>query len=233
MKGRTRWLMLVVALGLVTSLGCQDQVAKRDFDALKKHNEKLMAENVAMQTEFEQFKTQQTEVAPVEVVTAPPAPAPVARPVDINALRQQLPSRAVVQMRGSQPVIRIDDKLVCYGRNRAGVSAEGKRILDRVAIVLNTEFAGAMVQVEGHTDSDPIKRLKPYHQNNRELGYARAQSVVAYLVSRGVDPSRIQASSFGEHRPVSTNKAKNRRVEIVVTPRGGLYGATTASSYMP
>jgi len=234
MRGVRGWLMLAVAFGLVTSLGCQDQVAKRDFDALKAHDDKLMAENASLQAEFEQFKSQQAEMKPVETAAPMLPPAmPTPRAVDIEALRRQLPSQASVEARGNQPVIRIDDKLVCDGKTRSDVSSEGKAVLDRVAVLLNSEFAGATIQVEGHTDTDPIRKLKPYYKNNWELGYARAQSVMSYLVSRGVDPRRLRATSYGEHQPISSNKAKNRRVEIVVMPVEGAFGATTASSFMP
>jgi flagellar motor protein MotB len=228
--------MLVVVVGV--AMGCQDQVAKRDFDALKVHNEKLMAENAALQSEFEDFKAEQAEAPapppPEPMRTAVPVPAPVSPIPDIGTIRGRVPSSATVQMRGSQPVIRIDGALVCQGKNRAGLSAEGRRVLDQVAIVLNSDFAGSTVQVEGHTDSDPIRKLARFYKNNWELGYTRAQSVVSYLVSRGVSPSRLRATSFAEHRPVSTNKAKNRRVEIVVMPPGtapAMPGAATASGY--
>ena len=37
------WMVLAVAVGVTMATGCQDQVAKGDFDKLKKHNDKLMA----------------------------------------------------------------------------------------------------------------------------------------------------------------------------------------------
>jgi len=238
MRGLRSWVMLVVVVGVAMAMGCQDQVAKRDFDALKVHNEKLMAENAGLRSEFEEFKTQQAEApappAPGPMPAVAPVPAPVSPIPDIEAVRGRVPSSATVEMRGSQPVIRIDGTLVCQGANRAGLSAEGQRVLDQVAIVLNSDFAGSTVQVEGHTDSDPIRKLARFYKNNWELGYTRAQSVVNYLVSRGVSPSRLRATSFAEHRPVSTNKAKNRRVEIVVMPPGtvpAIPGAATASGY--
>ena len=97
-------------------------------------------------------------------------------------------------------------------------SAEGKRVLDRIARILNTDLAGRRVQVEGHTDSDPIRKTRHLYKNNWELGMKRASGVVEYLVSRGVDPRRIHATSLGANQPISTNKSKNRRVEIVVLP---------------
>jgi outer membrane protein OmpA-like peptidoglycan-associated protein len=71
------------------------------------------------------------------------------------------------------------------------------------------------VRVEGHTDS------KGNNKKNKELSQARAEAVVTYLVSHGIDAKRMVAEGFGEENPVASNKTKdgreeNRRVEIHV-----------------
>lgn len=85
-----------------------------------------------------------------------------------------------------------------------------------------TEIAGALAKVprqrvliEGHTDSDGS------NEYNLELSRLRAQAVRSLLVAGGVAPERIEASGYGETRPVGTNaspagKAQNRRVELVL-----------------
>lgn len=76
--------------------------------------------------------------------------------------------------------------------------------------------------VEGHTDSVGSA------ESNMILSRQRAQSVVEYLVSRGVPRERLHARGLGESRPVApndspANRANNRRVEIIVSPeRGGM-----------
>src|SRR5262249_41896069 len=55
---------------------------------------------------------------------------------------------------------------------------------------------------------------------NWELSAARALTVVHYLQDDAkVDPARLAAVAFGQYRPVSKNRAKNRRIEIVLYPR--------------
>jgi chemotaxis protein MotB len=55
---------------------------------------------------------------------------------------------------------------------------------------------------------------------NWELSAARALTVVHYLQDDAkLDPSRLAAVAFGQYRPVSKTKAKNRRIEIVLYPR--------------
>ncbi|WP_434355090.1 OmpA family protein [Parasalinivibrio latis] len=68
--------------------------------------------------------------------------------------------------------------------------------------------------IEGHTDS------KGTDLYNHSLGERRAESVILYLIESGVDESKLQAVSFGEKQPISTNKTKlgrseNRRVDIL------------------
>ena len=57
--------------------------------------------------------------------------------------------------------------------------------------------------------------------SNWELSAARALQVVHYLQDQAkLDPSKLAALAFGEYRPVSkSNKALNRRIEIVLYPR--------------
>lgn len=71
--------------------------------------------------------------------------------------------------------------------------------------------------IEGHTDNQGNR------QANIDLGLHRAESVKDYIVSRGVDGSRVKAVGIGQDRPIADNsnpegRANNRRVEIIVSP---------------
>jgi chemotaxis protein MotB len=58
---------------------------------------------------------------------------------------------------------------------------------------------------------------------NWELSAARALTVVHYLQDDAkLDPSRLAAVAFGQYRPVSKTKSKNRRIEIVLYPRSAI-----------
>ena len=75
------------------------------------------------------------------------------------------------------------------------------------------------VQVEGHTDSQPI--ASTVYPSNWELASARAASVVRLFSANGVDPKRLLAVGFADNRPVDTNdttegRAKNRRVTLLI-----------------
>jgi chemotaxis protein MotB len=97
--------------------------------------------------------------------------------------------------------------------------------LDHIRSVLRQKYAGKLVDIVGHTDSDPIRKTKDKWKDNLELSAQRAISVARYLIQKGVAEDEIRAVGCGESRPVASNansagKAKNRRVEIVVYVRG-------------
>ena len=78
------------------------------------------------------------------------------------------------------------------------------------------------VRVEGHTDSVPIKTEQ--FPSNWELSAARASGVVRFLIQNGVDSSRLSATGYGAERPLvandsAKNRARNRRIEILLVPR--------------
>ena len=87
---------------------------------------------------------------------------------------------------------------------------------------MKSKYAGRLIDVVGHTDSDPIKKSK--WKDNWELSAQRALAVTRYLVDKGIPAGSVRASGCGSARPVASNassrgKARNRRVEIVVHMR--------------
>lgn len=93
----------------------------------------------------------------------------------------------------------------------AKLTAGAEGILDGVADKLSG--SNVRVRLEGHTDSVGSDAY------NKDLSQRRADSVKAYLSSRGIDSNRMQATGFGEEQPVASNdtdagRAQNRRVEL-------------------
>ena len=94
--------------------------------------------------------------------------------------------------------------------------------LSKVCRILEKDFPGETIRIEGHTDNDPIKRTKKRYKTNWELSAARAATVLHYLIDNcHLDPKKLYLAGFGEFQPVASNKnkkdkKKNRRVEIVV-----------------
>jgi hypothetical protein len=73
---------------------------------------------------------------------------------------------------------------------------------------------GLRLTVEGHTDNVGAPEY------NRRLSDSRARSVVAALMARSIEASRLKAVGYGQDKPIADNsgeegRAKNRRVELV------------------
>ena len=101
-----------------------------------------------------------------------------------------------------------------YDFNKSDLKPEGKATLDKIAADLKKIKLEVIIAV-GNTDSVGTDAY------NMALGQRRAQSVKAYLTSKGVDGSRIYTESKGKSNPVASNataegRAKNRRTDIEV-----------------
>jgi OOP family OmpA-OmpF porin len=96
----------------------------------------------------------------------------------------------------------------------AKLTSEGEAQLAETVATMN-KHADLKVVCNGYTDSVGSDAY------NMALGQRRADSVEDYLVSQGIDSSRVRTESFGEGNPVASNdtaegRAENRRVEIIV-----------------
>ena len=91
-----------------------------------------------------------------------------------------------------------------------------KEILDKAAISL-LNYPNVRIEIQAHTDSQGTL------ENNQNLSNIRAQAVLDYLQSQGVDSSRMVAKGYGELRPKVSNRtpegrSMNRRVEFSILP---------------
>lgn len=111
-------------------------------------------------------------------------------------------------------------KNVYYEYDKAEVKPESYPALDEIVRMMNT-YPELVIEMGAHTDS------KGTNAYNQKLSEARAKSVVAYLVSKGIDESRLLAKGYGELQPVAENtkpdgsdnpegREKNRRTEFKV-----------------
>lgn len=105
------------------------------------------------------------------------------------------------------------------------VGAEGKKAVDLVGKVLgdNPEIS---VLIEGHTDNDKITgTIGGGVENNWDLSTKRATAIVNILSANAkVKKENLTAAGRGEYAPLLSNetadgKAKNRRIEIILTPK--------------
>ncbi len=102
---------------------------------------------------------------------------------------------------------------VLFDSGKVTLKSSAKTTLDRVAGVINSSYTGKTIRVEGHTDSDPIK--KSQWKSNERLSAERALAVEEYLVTKGVDRNRVYIAGFADAKPRGS-KSQSRRVEIVI-----------------
>ncbi|MCG8508124.1 MAG: OmpA family protein, partial [Rhodospirillales bacterium] len=102
---------------------------------------------------------------------------------------------------------------VLFASGKVDLKSSARQTLSRIASVIQSEYPGNMVRVEGYTDTDPIRRSN--WKDNLELSLQRAAAVHRYLQSQGISADRMYAAGYGETQPLGT-KAQSRRVEVVV-----------------
>ena len=102
---------------------------------------------------------------------------------------------------------------VKFRYDSADLTDESRAILDRVAATLRKQTAHTQLEIAGHTDSqgDPAYNLR--------LSQQRAETVMKYLISRGVDARQLKARGYGGVQPIADNSTwaglvSNRRVEL-------------------
>ncbi|MCG7985101.1 MAG: flagellar motor protein MotD [Candidatus Thiodiazotropha lotti] len=113
-------------------------------------------------------------------------------------------------------VVNMKDKML-FPSASAHLSRAAVKALGEISRVLKT--VPNQVQVEGNTDNRPINTEE--FPSNWELSAARAASVVHLMTRTGINPGRMSAVGYAEHRPVAENntqegRAKNRRVTLII-----------------
>ncbi len=122
-----------------------------------------------------------------------------------------------VEERNGRIYVSLEAKLL-FGSVSTAVGAEGQDALKKLGKVLETESELEIV-VEGHTDTDKMSG-STHPTSNWELSVLRATAVVEILLANStMNPKQIMAAGRGEFHPLDpSNKAKNRRIEVIISP---------------
>lgn len=134
-----------------------------------------------------------------------------------NKMEQQI----LVDLETRGLLLRFKDN-VLFDSGNAELKLVAKQTLKFIADLLKQdEFIEKYIRIEGHTDADPIINSKRF-PTNWELSVTRASNVVRFLIEEaGMNPQKLSASGYSKYHPVAPNdivenKAKNRRVDIVI-----------------
>ena len=142
----------------------------------------------------------------------PAAEAPPPAPPPSSAVQGQVESTVVP---GSVQDFRVNvGDTVHFDYDRYAITSEGRDLLQRQAAWLQ-KYQQVRVTIEGHCDE------RGTEEYNRSLGERRALALRETLVQLGVEPLRIDTTSFGKDRPVANghNEAawrQNRRGEFLL-----------------
>ena len=134
---------------------------------------------------------------PVLPQTPPPAPPPAPKKAEIKGKKIEL------------------NENVEFKTNSHELANVTDPVLDEVVQIMKAHPEMIRVRVEGHTDKSGRAKY------NQGLSERRAKTVKEYLISHGIEASRLTSKGFGMTRPIATNKteegrARNRRVEIQI-----------------
>ena len=104
-----------------------------------------------------------------------------------------------------------------FAAGAAELRDDAQTLIDTLADSLSR--ARTHIRVEGHTDATPIATAR--YPSNWELSSARASTVLARLVARGLSPARLSVAGYASERPIADNntlegRALNRRVDLVI-----------------
>ncbi len=111
-------------------------------------------------------------------------------------------------------------KKVPFAFDHSDLLPEAFPILNEVVRLLKVNPEIEVVRIEGHTDDFGS------HKYNDELSQGRADSVMKYMVERGIPAEHLEAKGFGKRRPLVANdspegREKNRRVEFHIVKTKG------------
>jgi chemotaxis protein MotB len=136
----------------------------------------------------------------------------------ISAAMMPLIDADLIRMRREQFWIEVEiNTELLFASGSAALFPEARPVLDTLSDILRD--LPVRINVEGFTDNLPIST--PAFPSNWELSGARASSVIRLFAENGLNPAKMAAVGFGEHRPISDNdtpegRSRNRRVTIVI-----------------
>jgi flagellar motor protein MotB len=203
---KTILFLSAVALSLSTSCTTRYQ------DMLRERDERIRE----LSGDVARLRGQNENLQAREVAPQPANAARSDAPNLINDLQKDLGSEAEVRYNKGRVSIGVDDS-VTFDSGSIALKDSSHRVLRNVGSALNSKFPGRRIYIEGHTDTDPIQKTKDKYSSNRHLSMLRADAVARFLISQGIPEANIVVVGYGQYDPRDpTNKARNRRVEIVV-----------------
>ena len=254
-----RWLltyadMITLLMVLFIVLFAISEVNQKKFDKLGQGLSKSFGDSTVMdggagvlEGSERQSDIEENAISVREAVARQEQDVLAQRTIDDQFVKLRQEITKALQLRGLSGSVKFDrverglvidvvtDK-VLFDLGSADLQPQGRGVLD--AISPSLARVGNTLSVEGNTDNIPISGGA--FPSNWELSTERATTVLRYLLTHGVRPSRVSAAGYADQRPLVPNdspahRARNRRVAIVVlnpatTPPPALTSSVVAPS---
>lgn len=136
-----------------------------------------------------------------------------------NELDGKQLSEYVSASKSNEGVILTIKDIMLFDSGSADIKENSKILIEKLSPIITSKNRN--IRVEGHTDNVPLKNSSRY-KDNWELSTARATKVASFIINNKIlEPTKISVSGYSEYKPVvenngEENKAKNRRVDIVL-----------------
>jgi chemotaxis protein MotB len=232
-SSRLPWLLLILVLVSVVYAGQLAWKEHARLTALVAQGEASEQARRALETRLQGLTAERAELAAARDSLQKSVEAKASEIAELKGTFENLQEKmkeeiakgeiALSQTGGRLKVDMVDK--ILFESGSAEVSRRGASVLARVGGVLAKIGEKQQLQVSGHTDNQPISRkLRRQFPTNWELSIGRAMNVVRFLQDQaGVPGERLVASGYGEHHPLASNRsnagrARNRRIEILLTP---------------
>ncbi|WP_163517109.1 OmpA family protein [Gelidibacter japonicus] len=190
---------------------------------LEAKEQALANENSRLQKLKEDMEARSQRIAELESVIA-------AKDAAMNKLKNAISTALTnfegkgltVEQRDGKVYVSMENKLLFQSGSWA-VGNNGREAVKQLGSVLaqNPDIA---ILIEGHTDTDPYNGTGPMN-SNWDLSTKRATAIVQILKENpAINPENLTAAGRGEYAPIASNdtpegKAKNRRIEVILTPK--------------
>jgi len=208
-----------------------DDVLKTNLDKNRELLAKLEAKEKALAAEqarlnklMADFQERSNRVAELEeMISSKEAAMKKLKETLSKALNAFEGKGLTVEQKNGKVYVSMENKLL-FQTGSWAVGTEGKKAVVAVGKVLadNPEIS---VLIEGHTDNDKFAGAMGQIENNWDLSTKRATAIVGILTeNKAINKQNLTAAGRGEYSPLASNdsaegKAKNRRIEIILTPK--------------
>lgn len=200
----------------------QEALQKRE-DMLKALEADLNEKQAAIDKSNEELRSKQERLKELEdLLAAQQAASEALRDKVQNALLGFKDKGLTVSEKNGKVYVSMEAKLL-FASGSTAVDPNGRKALVDLAKAIENEVDMEVI-VEGHTDTDQL-RATSIPRDNWELSVLRATEVVKIMTTNSnIKPQILSAAGRSEYMPIGADKAKNRRIEIILQPDlGELY----------